>query len=175
MADRPADMRRNGCRGSGQSVSRMDVHRRATYRSPARTVTVRRFTRSKTLTRPRRTIVVVLEQASTVVQSVPKEAPRLNLPCTRQRPRRRRVLKRTRRSLAAAAVLRVLAAHSGRATFSLVATLRPELWKTMTSPPDTSPDAFRRFPRIAVRRTGQPEASRVGGARRRYPLGSKKS
>src|SRR6187200_615563 len=140
---------------------------RATYRWPARTVIVRRLTRSYTRTRPRRTTVVVRVQPSIVVQSVPNEAPMLNLPRTLQRPRRRRVFTRARDSRARAATLRPPPPQAGRFTVSVVATLRPELWSTVTAPPETSADALAPWPGVAVMRTVQSDVSRVGAERRR--------
>jgi hypothetical protein len=52
---------------------------------------------SYTRTRPRRTIVTVREQLSSVVQSVPIAAARLYFPLTAHLPRRRLVFTRSRR------------------------------------------------------------------------------
>ena len=81
---------------------------------------LRRRARSKTRTRPLRTIVVVREQLSTVVQSVPSAAPVENFPRTCQLPRPRLERRRTRRALLPAALAARPAAHAGRRTVSAV-------------------------------------------------------
>jgi len=55
----------------------------------------------------------------------------------------------------------------GGVTLSSVVTLRPEVWSTVTAPPDTSAAASRPRPGVALMRTGQSLASSVGAGRRR--------
>jgi hypothetical protein len=134
---------------------------------------VRRLTRSKTCTRPLRTTVTVREQPSSVTQSVPTAAAMLCLPFTLHRPRRRSVATRSRASGGKAFGLRLLPAQLGRRTVSVVVTRRPEDWPTVTAVPDTSADAVRPCPGVALTRIAHSLASSVGAVRCREPLASR--